>query len=56
LVSEKERPPVERLLRFIADQAYVIVGPHEEEYLRGPGMAANPADYWTIIRYQVKKK
>jgi hypothetical protein len=34
----------------------VVAGPHEEEYLKGPGLAASPADYWTIIRYPVKKK
>jgi hypothetical protein len=52
----EETPTVERLVRFIDDRGYEIVGPHEEEYIKGPGMAANPADYWTIIRYQVKKK
>jgi hypothetical protein len=52
----EETPTVERLLRFIDEQGYEVVGPHEEEYLKGPGMAASPADYWTIIRYQVKKR
>lgn len=52
----EETPTIERLQRFIGDQGYEIAGPHEEEYVKGPGMAASPADYWTIIRYQVKKK
>jgi hypothetical protein len=30
--------------------------PHEEESLKGPGVAAGPADYWTIIRYTYKKR
>ncbi|MEW5900298.1 MAG: GyrI-like domain-containing protein [Acidobacteriota bacterium] len=52
----EETPTVENLHRFIKENGYEIAGPHEEEYLRGPGMAANPVDYWTIIRYQVKRK
>jgi hypothetical protein len=52
----EEAPTVDRLLRFITDQGYEVAGPHEEEYIKGPGMAASPADYWTVIRYQVKKK
>jgi hypothetical protein len=52
----EETPTVQRLMKFIQDQGCAIAGPHEEEYLKGPGMAASPADYWTIIRYQVKKK
>ena len=43
-------------MKFIADKGYVVAGPHEEEYLAGPGMVAEPAKYQTIIRYQVKKK
>ena len=53
---DKEPPTVEKLLKYIADKGYTIAGPHEEEYLKGPGMAPGPDDYWTIIRYQVKKK
>jgi hypothetical protein len=52
----EEAPTVEKLMKFVQEQGYAIAGPHEEEYLKGPGMAASPADYWTIIRYQVKKK
>jgi len=51
-----EAATVEKLMKFIADKGYVVVGPHEEEYLAGPGMVADPAKYQTIIRYQVKKK
>ena len=53
---DKEPPTVEKLLKYIADKGYTIAGPHEEEYLKGPGMAPDPDDYWTIIRYQVKRK
>jgi hypothetical protein len=52
----EEMPTVEKLLKFITASGYVIAGPHEEEYLRGPGMAKDPKEYLTIIRYQVKKK
>jgi hypothetical protein len=53
---DSEQPTVERLMKFIADKGYVVAGPHEEEYLAGPGMVAEPVKYQTIIRYQVKKK
>jgi hypothetical protein len=53
---DKEPPTVEKLLKFIEAKGYAVTGPHEEEYLKGPGMAPGPDDYWTIIRYQVKKK
>jgi hypothetical protein len=53
---DKEPPTIEKLLKFIAGKGYEVAGPHEEEYLKGPGMAPGPDDYWTIIRYQVKKK
>jgi hypothetical protein len=52
----EEIPTVERLHKFVEENGYVIAGPHEEEYLKGPGMAANPSEYQTIIRYQIKKK
>ncbi|MBN1225327.1 MAG: GyrI-like domain-containing protein, partial [Candidatus Aminicenantes bacterium] len=50
-----ELPTIQKLLAFIKEQGYAIAGPHEEEYLKGPGMVADPSHYWTIIRYQVKK-
>jgi hypothetical protein len=52
----EETPTILKLHDFIRQSGYEIAGPHEEEYLKGPGMAASPADYWTIIRYPVKKK
>ena len=53
---ETEPPTIKRLTDFIAAQGYRIIGDHEEEYLKGPGMArVAPKDYWTIIRYRVEK-
>ena len=42
----------------LATLAPQIAGPHEEEYLRGPGMlfAGDPGTYLTLIRYQVRRK
>jgi hypothetical protein len=51
-----ETPTIQKLMKFITDKGYVIAGPHEEEYLRGPESGPNTAEYRTIIRYQVKKK
>ncbi|RPI74015.1 MAG: hypothetical protein EHM45_19815 [Desulfobacteraceae bacterium] len=51
-----EAPTISRLHKFIADGGYEIAGMHEEEYIRGPGMASDPSQYLTIIRYPVKKK
>lgn len=50
-----EIPTVENLHSFIRESGYRIAGPHEEEYLKGPGMffRGNPDKYRTIIRYQV---
>jgi hypothetical protein len=55
---EKETPAIERLHGFIESQGYRIIGEHEEEYLKGPGMffGGNPERYCTIIRYRVEKK
>lgn len=52
-----ETPTIEKLLKFIKDNGYKIVGDHEEEYIKGPGMfgKGNPNNYWTIIRYRVVK-
>jgi len=54
----EETPTIERLKKFIDDSGHKIVGAHEEEYLKGPGMSGkgDPAKYWTIIRYPVEKK
>ncbi len=51
-----ETPTIEKLIAFIADEGYEIVGPHEEEYLRGPESGTDTSKYMTIIRYQVRKK
>ncbi len=53
-----EEPTIARLKDFISDQGYEIAGPHEEEYLRGPGMlfAGDAASYLTVIRYPVRKR
>lgn len=52
-----EGPTIERLHGFIASEGYRIAGPHEEEYLKSPGMGnISPSDYQTIIRYPVSKK
>lgn len=51
-----ETPTIERLKKFIKDSGYEIIGDHEEEYIKGPGLfPSNPKDYYTIIRYRIKK-
>ena len=52
-----EKPTIDRLTKFISDNGYHIVGDHEEEYIKGPGMLfkGNPANYRTIIRYRITK-
>ena len=54
----EEAPTVEKLRAFITDNGYEIAGDHEEEYLKGPGMIlrGNPKKYFTILRYEIKKK
>jgi hypothetical protein len=54
---DREEPTVAKLTEFIKDCGYEIVGEHEEEYLKGPGMFSqgNPEKYLTIIRYRVRK-
>ena len=54
---DKEDQTIAKLMTFIEQQGYEIIGEHEEEYLKGPGMffKGNPEKYYTIIRYQVKK-
>jgi len=56
LYSE-EVPTVGRLMAFITQNGYQVIGEHEEEYLRGPGMfgKGDPNKYYTIIRYRVEK-
>jgi len=52
-----ETPTIEKLHRFIQSQGYRIIGEHEEEYIKGPGMffSGDPAGYYTIIRYRIAK-
>lgn len=51
-----EIPTIEKLRKFIDEKGYKIIGDHEEEYLKGPGMffKGNPKNYLTIIRYRIK--
>ncbi|MEN6337789.1 MAG: hypothetical protein ABFE01_26335 [Phycisphaerales bacterium] len=53
----REEPTIRRLTDFIKDSGYAIVGEHEEEYVKGPGVwsRGDPEKYLTIIRYRVKK-
>jgi hypothetical protein len=53
-----EKPTVQRLKDYIDQQGYQIIGMHEEQYIKGPGMfgPGNPAKYLTIISYRVEKK
>jgi len=55
---EDEATTVARLQGFLDAQGYHIVGPHEEEYVKGPGMIfrGDPKKYLTVLRYQVTKK
>jgi hypothetical protein len=48
----------ENIEAYIKTQGYRVTGMHEEEYLKGPGMIfeGDPAEYVTIIRYEVAKK
>jgi hypothetical protein len=52
-----EQPDIERLRAFIDSRGYRVVGDHEEEYVKGPGMifAGDPDTYLTIIRLRVDK-
>ena len=54
---DKEKPTIDRLTKFISDNGYSIVGDHEEEYIKGPGMffKGNPDNYRTIILYRIEK-
>lgn len=53
---DTETPTIQKLLQFIRDNGYKIVGEHEEEYVKGPGpFSFNPKGYYTVIRYRVVK-
>jgi effector-binding domain-containing protein len=53
-----EKPTIDRLIKFISDNGYRIIGDHEEEYIKGPGMffKGNQNNYRTIILYRVIKQ
>ncbi len=46
-----ETPTIQKLLDFIDDEGWQIIGPHEEEYRSRPGPNAK-----TVIRYQVARR
>jgi len=54
---DKEEPTIAQLAQFIEDSGYAIIGEHEEEYVKGPGMffKGNPDEYYTIIRNRVER-
>jgi hypothetical protein len=53
----EERSTIEKLHAFIKQRGYEIIGPHEEKYLKWPGviLKGNLKDYCTILRYRVRK-
>jgi len=53
----EEARTIEKLHAFIKAKGFEITGLHEEEYLKGPGMffTGDPAGYYTLIRYRVKR-
>ena len=50
-----EESDITRLHNFVVSKGYAVVGEHEEEYVKGPGMffAGNPDTYLTIIRLRI---
>ena len=52
-----EEADIRRLLEFVESKGYRVIGEHEEEYVRGPGMifAGDANKYLTIIRVRVEK-
>ena len=52
---DRETPSIEKLKAFITERGYETTSPHEEEYLKGPGMffRGNPEEYVTILRYEI---
>ncbi len=53
---DRETPSIEKLKAFISERGYETSSPHEEEYLKGPGMffRGNPEEYVTILRYEIR--
>jgi hypothetical protein len=54
---DREDLTIRKLMDFIKASGYAIVGEHEEEYIKGPGIFSrgDPEKYLTIIRYRVTK-
>jgi hypothetical protein len=50
-----EENDITRLQTFVTELGFRVIGDHEEEYVRGPGMilAGDPQQYITIIRLRV---
>lgn len=55
---QEEPVTVAKLKDFAATQGYTLIGPHEEDYLKGPGLLGpgKAKTYLTILRYRVEKK
>lgn len=55
---EDETPSIQRMRDHVEARGYAFTGPHEEEYLKGPGMvfSGNPDDYVTILRYEIGRQ
>ena len=53
----KEEQTIVKLMKFIKDNGYEVIGEHEEEYLQGPDLLGlvKIKDYKTIIRYRIKE-
>ena len=51
-----EAPTFSKLKKFITENGFEIIGEHEEEYVKGPGMffKGDPEKYYTIIRYRIR--
>lgn len=54
---DKETPTIQKLMNYISNEGYKVIGEHEEEYLKGPGVFSkgNPNKYMTIIRFRIQK-
>lgn len=52
-----EIPTIEKLKEFVKSKGYKIIGAHEENYIKGPGMffKGNPKNYYTLIRYKIQR-
>ena len=53
----EEGQTIAKLIKYIQDNGYQVIGELEEEYLKIPDLLGlvKPKDYHTIIRYRVKK-